>query len=302
MKNLLFASLLLAASATVTFAQTTKPAMTMPAKADKTRNVAFLIYDGVESLDLGGPLDVFVKANEITGGGYNVYTVGLTHDMVQAQSQTFGITPKFSMDDAPKPDIIIVPGAASERTIEVGQNPRVQNWLKANASPAQTVMSVCTGAFVVGAAGLFDGKEATTHYLLQPQFATQFPLAKTYGGVRYVDAGNVHSAAGVSSGIDGALHLVEQFSGKAAADRVARVLQYRRDTPVFPAAVKARVQGASANAKPLALNNTDPVCGMKVSPNTPNTFVYNGKTYGFCSPECCDEFKADPAKYLAKSK
>ena len=309
MKNLIFASLVLAASATASFAQTTKPtpAQTAPAnptmstktKAEKTRNVAFLVYDGVESLDLGGPLDVFNKANSITGG-YNAYTVGLTHDTVQAEAQSFGLTPKFSIDDAPRPDIIIVPGASSQRVNEMGKNPRVQNWLRANVQPGQTMMSICTGAFIVGEAGLFDGKDVTTHWMTLPQFATQFPLARTYDGVRYIGDGNIYSSGGITSGIDGALHLVEQFSGKAAADSVAKVLQYRRDTPVFPDANKARVQGAPANAKPLALDNTDPVCHMKVAANTPNTYAYKGETYGFCSADCRDEFAADPAKYLAK--
>ena len=212
MKNLIFASLLLATSATATFAQNTKPAkpaMSAPTKADKTRNVAFLIYDGVETLDLGGPLDVFTKANFITGGGYNAYTVGLTHDTVQAEAQSFGLTPKFSLDDAPKPDIIIVPGSSSERVNEVGKDPRVQAWLRANSQPDQTVMSICTGAFIVGEAGLFDGKDATTHWMTLPQFATQFPHVRTYDGVRYIGDGNIYSSGGVTSGIDGALHLVE---------------------------------------------------------------------------------------------
>ena len=296
---------MLAASATATFAQTAKPApakpaMPAPTKADKTRNVAFLIYDGVEPLDLSGPLDVFTKANFVTGGGYNVYTVGLTHDTVQAEAQSFGITPKFSIDDAPKPDLIIVPGAAPERVGEVGKDPRIQSWLRANAQPGQTVMSICTGAFIVGEAGLFDGRDATTHWMTLPQFATQFPLVHTYSGVRYIGDGNIYSAAGVSSGIDGALHLVEHFSGKEAADQVARVLQYRRDTTPFPQSNKARVQPAPAGAKPLAMNNTDPVCGMKVAANTPNTFTYKGETYGFCSPDCRDKFAANPAKYLKK--
>ena len=299
MKNLIFAGLLLAASATATFAQTTKPAMSTPTQAEKTRNVAFLIYDGVETLDLGGPLDVFTKANFITGGGYNAYTVGLTHNTVQAEAQSFGLTPKFSIDDAPKPDIIIVPGSSSQRVNEMGKDPRVQKWLRANSAPGQTVMSICTGAFIVGEAGLFDGRDATTHWMTLPQFATQFPLARAYDGVRYIGDGNIYSSGGITSGIDGALHLVEQFSGKEAADRVAKVLQYRRDTPLFPDTEKKRVQGAPAQARALALNNTDPVCNMKVAANTPNTYdLYQGETYGFCSPDCRDKFAANPAKYL----
>ena len=307
MKNLIFASLLLAASATASFAQT-KPAPAQPApveaahtKAVVTRNVALLVYDGIDPLDLSGSTDVFNIADFVTGGGYNAYTVGLTHDAVKLESGTFSVMPKFSLADAPKPDIIIVPGAAAERAIQVGKDPRVRAWLKANSEPTQAVMSVCTGAFVVGEAGLFDGKNATTHWMSLLQFANEFPRAKTYEGVRYVNDGNIYSTGGVTSGIDGALHLVEHYDGKAAADSVARVLQYRRDTAPFPTTVKARVQPAPAGAKPLALNNTDPVCHMKIAVNTPYTYAYKGETYGFCSPDCRDEFKADPAKYLAKA-
>ena len=305
MKNLIFASLVLAASATATFAQTAKPAMTMPAKTEKTRNVAILVYDGIDPLDLSGATDVFNIANFVTGGGYKTYTVGLTHDMVHLTDATFGITPKFSLADAPKPDIIIVPGAAAQRSSAVGKDPRVATWLHSNHATGQTVMSVCTGAFVVAGSGLFDGKNATTHQMFLNQFASQFPAVKTFGGVRYINDGNISSTAGVSSGIDGSLHLVEKFSGKAVADRVASVLQYRRDTPVFPAANKARVLPKAA-AKPgakatkLALD-FDPVCGMTITSDDDYTATYAGKTYGFCSAHCRDQFKANPTKYLTKT-
>ena len=302
MKNLIFASLVLAASATATLAKTAKPALTIPAA--KTRNVAILIYDGIDPLDLSGATDVFNIANFVTGGGYKTYTVGRTHDTVHLDGATFGITPKFSLADAPKPDIIIVPGAAAQRSSAVGKDPRVATWLRSNHAPSQTVMSVCTGAFVVGQSGLFDGKNATTHQMFLNQFASQFPNVKTFGGVRYVNDGNISSTAGVTSGIDGSLHLVEQFSGKAAADQVARVLQYRRDTPVFPTATKARVLSKAA-AKPgakatkLALDY-DPVCGMTITPDDNYRVTYAGKIYGFCSAHCRDQFKANPTKYLAK--
>ena len=306
MKNLLFASLVLAASATATLAQTAKPAMTMPTKTEKTRNVAILVYDGIDPLDLSGATDVFNIANYVTNGGYKTYTVGLTHDTVHLTDATFGITPKFSLSDAPKPDIIIVPGAAAQRSSAVGKDPRVATWLHSNDAPTQTIMSVCTGAFVVGETGLFDGKNATTHQMFLNQFASEFPHVKTFGGVRYINDGNIYSTAGVSSGIDGSLHLVEKFSGKAAADRVASVLQYRRDTPVFPTATKARILPKAA-AKPgakatkLALDY-DPVCGMTIGPDDIYRATYAGKTYGFCSAHCRDQFKANPAKFLAKTK
>ncbi len=281
--------------------------MVMPkAKAiPKTLNVAFLVYPDVEALDLSGPVDVFVKANDIAPHSYNLYTVAVGAQTVNTQEGVLTLTARYTLQNSPHPDIVIVPGASTERVTQVGADARVQKWLRANATPSQTIMSVCTGAFIVARAGLLNGKNSTTHWILQSDLQRQFPKTKTFSGVRFVRDGNVISTAGVSSGIDGALQLVEQTRGKATADMVARGIQYRRGTPSFPKQTYERVRVLKASPPPkrgqkFALDY-DPVCYMKLGSNVTNTFEYKGKFYKFCSPGCRDTFAAHPEQFI-KSK
>ncbi|RYX84031.1 YHS domain-containing protein [bacterium] len=299
MKNLFLTAILATAfSANATFAQ--------PAKASNSPlKVAFVIYPEVEVLDLSGPLDVFVKANDISPGSFTTFTVGLDHKPVQTQSGGLTITPQFSLADAPRPDIVVIPGASTKRVSQVGTDKRLQSWLRRNASPNQTIMSVCTGAFIVGHAGLFDGKKSTTHWLTLSEFQTKFPKTQAYSGVRYIEDGNRLSAAGVSSGIDGALHLVEQTRGKRVADGIARAIQYRRETPVYPDLPKERVKLTKTAPNPrgnqkLALDY-DPVCHMKVKSDSTIIATFKGKFYGFCAVGCRDAFNAHPEQFI-KSK
>ncbi|BCM88654.1 isonitrile hydratase [Abditibacteriota bacterium] len=286
------------------FVLTAHAQMAMPkTKApQKTLNVALFVYPGVEALDMSGALDVFVKANRVAPRSFNVFTVALNCAPLKTEADILTLTPRFDVANCPHPDIVIVPGASPERVAQVSADERVQSWLRRNATPRQTVMSVCTGAFIVARAGLLNGKNSTTHWFVLSDFQRQFPKTKAYSGVRFVRDGNVISTAGISSGIDGALQLVEDTRGKQTADLVARALQYRRGTPSYPEQVHARVrvQSVSATRRPgqkLALDQ-DPVCHMKVRADTINTFMYKGKLYGFCSPGCRDAFAAHPEQFL----
>ena len=267
----------------------------------RPQNVAFLIYPGVEALDLSGPVDVFVKANDLEPGAFNIYTVAATNKTVQSQSGVLTLSARYDLNHAPRPDILIVPGASVEQVRKVGSDARLQRWIRANATKTQTVMSVCTGAFIIGKAGLFDGKNSTTHWFCLDDFQREFPRTKAFEGARFVRDSNIISTEGVSSGIDGALQLIEQTRGKARADFVAKVIQYRRNTPAFPAQKFARVQlrskPAGIKVEQLALD-FDPVCHMKLSAKDDTTFAYKGKTYGFCSPGCRDTFAAHPEQFL----
>lgn len=267
-------------------------------------NVALLVYHGVEPLDLSGPLDVFVKANDLSSHSFNVYTVGLSRVPVKSQANVLTLSPQFSLDDCPRPDIVLVPGASTGVAQQTGSNPRVIKWLQSNHQPSQTVMSVCTGAFILGRAGLLDGKNSTTHWMVQGELQRQFPRTKAFAGARFIKDGNILSTAGVTSGIDGALQLVEQTRGKEVADNVARAIQYRRGTPTFPEQSNGRVQlrtFAPAKATTKLALDFDPVCHMKVAAYTKTTFTYKGQTYGFCSPGCRDAFASQPQQFL-KSK
>ncbi len=277
--------------------------MTMaPRPQAKPLNVAFLVFPGVEALDLSGPLDVFVKANDIAPAAFNIYTVSTGAKTVVSQSGVLTLSARYSLSQSPRPDIVIVPGASVEQARKIGNDARVQGWLRANSSPNQTVMTVCTGAFIAGAAGLLDGKNSTTHWFCLQDFQRQFPRTKAFSDARFVRDGNILSTAGVSSGIDGALELVEQTRGEQTANVVARALQYRRDTPAFPDAKLARVKllpkrAVSKTAQKLALD-FDPVCHMKVGAQTRHFATFNGRNYGFCSDGCRHVFEEHPGQFL----
>ena len=108
------------------------------------------------------------------------------------------------------------------------RSPAVVDWLKKTSVTADLVMSVCTGAFVLGHAGLLTGKKATTHHDFHDQLKTQFPDVTLERGVRYVEgASNVATAGGLTSGIDLALHVVERYFGREVAQRTATYMEYQ---------------------------------------------------------------------------
>src|SRR5262249_28264647 len=130
----------------------------------KTRNVAIVVYDGVEVLDFSGPSEVFASASGYGGvpgvDAFNVYTVGATKSPVKSQGFVT-VVPQYSIDDAPRPDIIVIPGGQS-RTLT--DDARFMAWAKKAILESEVTLTVCSGAFVPARAGVLDGKPATTHY------------------------------------------------------------------------------------------------------------------------------------------
>lgn len=181
------------------------------------RSVAIVVYDGVELLDFAGPGEVFS-----TAGAFRVFTVAPTHAPVLSQGFV-RITPDYSVADSPTPDIVVVPGGNAG---SFAGNAAGMAWMRKVAPSAEVAMSVCTGAFILGKAGLLDGKAATTHWSGIENLRKSFPRTEVKTGVRYVDAGRVLTTAGVSAGIDGALHLVQRLLGDDVAWQTARYMQY----------------------------------------------------------------------------
>jgi putative intracellular protease/amidase len=208
-------------------------ALNVPAQAHagagtvRTRNVAVVVFEGVELLDFSGPLQVFAAAarfGEVRGQpAYNVYTMARTKAPIKSHG-ILQVVPQYSIDDAPAPDIIVLPGGD---TSSLQADPRFMQWVKTNAARAELAMSVCTGAFVLGEAGLLDGHAATTYYQAVDGLRKAVPRANVQEGRRFIDAGRVLTTAGVSAGIDGALHVVARLSGRVVADETARYMEYR---------------------------------------------------------------------------
>lgn len=186
----------------------------------KRMKVLFYLQDGVEVLDFAGPLEVFADA------GFDVSIVSKTKDRIISQG-VLKIVPDYSIADAPAGDIIAFFGGNAGNA---SNDPEVISWLK-KQSGVSYYLSVCTGAFILGKAGLLDGLTVTTFHESIENLKKDVPGAKVLSNVRFVDNGKVITTAGISAGIDGALHLVAKIKGEAVAKQVAQYMEYDKWVP-----------------------------------------------------------------------
>ena len=196
--------------------------MTLVEKVDnkeKRISVAVLLFDGAEVIDYSGPWEVFGEA------GFKVYGVAEKREPIHA---TFGqkIMPDYTFADSPPADILLVPGGGVSQALE---NPQLIKWVQTNAQASTHVMSVCTGAFILSKAGLLDGLSATTIQHAIDKLQKVSPKTRVVHDQRYVDNGKIITTAGLSSGIDGAFHLVAKINGEGEAQAIALNMEYRWD-------------------------------------------------------------------------
>ena len=181
------------------------------------REVGFVVFPGLEILDLAGPAEVFAATR-----AFDPFTIGLTPEAVLAQGFVT-ILPERTFDNCPVPHVLVIPGGDIE---PAASNPDFLAWVARAAKEAEIVMSVCTGAFVLAHAGVLDGLAATTWHGRIERLREQAPRTKVLENVRIVDNGRVITTAGVSAGIDGALHVVDRLLGREAAERAAAYMEY----------------------------------------------------------------------------
>jgi len=184
----------------------------------KKLNIAVLVFDGVDVLDWAGPLEVFVNAHS-----FNVFTVAA--DMRAYDGGSYQVTPKYTFANMPKADIVIIPGGG---VAPLFHQPKVMDWIKSTSAEAEITMSVCNAANVLAGANMLDGLKATTHgswmnWLNMQSEQRNFTVVDDQ---RFVDNGKIVTTAGVSSGIDGALHVVARLKGLAHARMTARMIEY----------------------------------------------------------------------------
>lgn len=184
--------------------------------------VAFVLTEGSTMIDFAGPWEVFQDV--MIGEGddhqmpFELFTVGSSRDAIRATGG-MKIVPDYTFDDAPQPNIVVV---GAQRGA-----PKLSAWLRQVAPKADVMMSVCTGAFKFGDAGLLDGKPATTHHDFYEQFASRFPKVKLVRSTRFVESdAKIFTAGGLTSGIDLALHIVEGYFGREVAERTAVYMEY----------------------------------------------------------------------------
>ncbi|BAV06610.1 DJ-1/PfpI family protein [Filimonas lacunae] len=198
-------------------------------------NVAVLIYDGVELVDMNGPVDVFYHASLFTNNRYNIFTIAETPDAVGSEGGIVTIVPKYAFtSEHPTPDIVIIPGQLNANGVPIVASDAVVNWIKTVAGNNATILAVCVGIYHVAKSGLLNGKKATTHYMAINQFHIDYPEIQIIKNVRYVEDGQFVTTAGISSGIDGALYLIEKNDGADMAQQVADLMIYNRAAPLPP--------------------------------------------------------------------
>ncbi|WP_314246481.1 GlxA family transcriptional regulator [Streptomyces kutzneri] len=213
------------------------------------RNVLVLLYDGVQSLDVTGPVEVFAALARFPGrAGYAIRTVSPAGEPVRTGS---GLTlvPDGELASArPGPGTtVLVPGGRFTGDFE----PRLTDWLRTHGSGAERLVSVCTGGLLLAEAGLLDGRRATTHWYACERMARDYPAVAVEPDPIYVRDGPVATSAGVTAGIDLALALVEEDHGQDVALTIARHLVVFLRRPGNQAQFSAQLAAQTARRDPL---------------------------------------------------
>jgi cyclohexyl-isocyanide hydratase len=187
---------------------------------DRHLRIGSLLYTGIDQIDLTGPFEVLSRIPNAT---YQLY--GPTTDPVR-DLQGLRILPDATLAEAPPLDVLHIPGGRGQEALM--EDEAVLSWIRRQAAGAHSVFSVCTGALLCGAAGLLQGRRATTHW-------ASFHLLPLFGAIpvdeRVVIDGNWVFAAGVTAGIDGALRLAATLRGEAVAQGIQLHMVYAPEPP-----------------------------------------------------------------------
>ncbi len=184
------------------------------------RTISLLAMPGVQLLDVSGPMDVFAEANVQSGRTeYELQVVGIEAGPIRSSSGVRLLPDRIIMDEAEASDTVLVAGCPHAPDIRL--TPEQHHWLRTSCLRAQRFGSVCSGAFILAAAGLLDGKRVTTHWALAENLAATYPAIHVDADALHVRDGPVRTAAGVTAGLDMALALVEEDLGRDIALKVA---------------------------------------------------------------------------------
>jgi transcriptional regulator GlxA family with amidase domain len=187
--------------------------------------VAFTISNGVTVIDFAGPWEVFQDVMVTERGPnhddqmpFQLFTVSETTEPLTG-SGGLKLVPDYTFDNAPQPKVVVVPAQRGSQALHA--------WLRKMSTSTDVIMSVCTGAFQLGKAGLLAGKSATTHHDFFERFAKAFPEVTLKRGLRFVEDGRISTAGGLTSGIDLALRVVDRYFGRAVAQQTATYMEYQ---------------------------------------------------------------------------
>src|ERR1700693_2973729 len=190
----------------------------------RTKRIAIAVPPNAQSLEVFGPLVVFIEATRQSGGAavYDTHLVAIERERVIRTGGVSLVADKSIYDsDAPYHTLLV---AGSPDFSRAESYTDFQQWLRQRAAEVPRYGSVCTGAFFLGAAGLLDGRNVTTHWQHAAELAARYPAAKVEPDQIYVKDGPLYTSAGVTAGIDLALRMVEDDHGRELALTVARRL------------------------------------------------------------------------------
>jgi transcriptional regulator GlxA family with amidase domain len=207
--------------------------------------VLFVLYDGVQSLDVSGPLEVFAGAARHPRGSYEVRTASLGGTPVRCFSG-LRLAPDAGLADETAPHTLVVPGGEGA----FQPDPRIIDWLREKAPRAERVVSVCTGALLLAEAGLLDGRRATTHWAHCDRLRKHAGVSVDPDPI-FIRDGGVYTSAGVTAGIDLALAIVEEDLGREVALAIARHLVVFLRRPGNQAQFSAQLAAQTALREPL---------------------------------------------------
>jgi len=211
------------------------------------KTIGLLAYDDMQALDLAGPLDVFGGANGLGHGTppYELCIIGLSTCAVRAENG-LSIVPARALEDAPALDTLLIPGGCGARTT-INRDARLIAWLRERAPTTRRMVSVCTGAYVLAATGLLDGRRVTTHWNYADDLARRHPAVRVEADRLFLRDGCFATSGGLTAGMDLALALVEEDLGAPTALAVARhlVMYVKRpgNQAQFSAPLAAQAQG-----------------------------------------------------------
>ncbi len=224
----------------------------MPGSKAKPRLVAVLAFQGVQLLDIAGPVQTFASANEITARDpYRIVVVSRHGGPVKTTAGLPLVTePIGRAIGKTRIDTLIVPGGAGAH--DALQDAGTVDWLRRQATAARRIASVCTGAFLLAEAGILSGRRATTHWKSASRLQQRYPDVRVDADPIYLQEGKIWTSAGVTAGIDLSLALVQQDLGRAVAMQVARQLVMFLNRPggqsQFSASLEAQAAAAAGNA------------------------------------------------------
>ena len=192
--------------------------------------IGIALFDGAEELDWAGPWEVLAAwAEQFPDDGVRVFTVAREDGPVTC-AKGLRVLPDETWETAPPVDVLVYPGGMGTRA-QLGDE-AVRGWIRGVAASGALMTSVCTGALVFADAGLLDGRPATTYWNALDLLPTLGREIEVRPDDRFVDSGEVITAAGVSAGIDMALHLVARLHSVERARQVRRYIQYDPQPPV----------------------------------------------------------------------